>query len=518
MARLGHPHQQYGARGQRGGHSRGGGAMPANSRFNDVASYATDTSSITNPVELGSFDDDEDDSVGNENDDGVVSFGVDDATSVLTGLTGWTSANAAATEVSELGASEAQSNFPIGASKSYRSAYTEDDHNDGDGGEEAGRGAAMALSFETDGSIEISPKRSGRKPKEKGGRGGDTREPLMVIPLGRAVHLSAPSPSNCTKSPRSSKGKGYGAHLLLPTASVQSCQSGMSHSSRGSNWSKKRHPIPPLRDPAMDDDEKDQQWEENCNYDINSTLMFLVLESRDWVEAVSLLDGKGLENRNDMWNLGSLFGVKSKREEDKAKEGRVAETRKKELRSQAQTWIIRSERNGVLRWRMLPLHAAMAFTVRNRDDKGMLALHHCFKYGANDQVLELLLNVFPEALTVRDNKGRLPLPCMPRNGNDNERRSHISTLFADFQVELARKKMGLGEAGEGRPGGLPPPVAPLNSRTTSLRAREGKVWTSPAGTLSTARRYDAPGLGYGQVARALPVPRPQQDAGRIKGG
>ncbi|KAL7545270.1 hypothetical protein ACHAWF_008616 [Thalassiosira exigua] len=201
---------------------------------------------------------------------------------------------------------------------------------------------------------------------------------------------------------------------------------------------------------------------------------------------------------------------------------------------------------------MLPLHAALAFNapfdvvlrlyhlypgaVRNRDDQGMLALHHCFKYGAEDRVLELLLNVFPEALTVRDDKGRLPLACTPRNGSDNERRSHILTLFADFQVELARKEMGKGEGGEGVASVGPPPVAPSNSGTTSSRAGAGKVGTmdapadaedppeeagsqpsvrttspkstSPAGTLGAAPRYDAPGLGYGQVAYGAARPMP----------
>ncbi|KAL7554258.1 hypothetical protein ACHAWF_017685, partial [Thalassiosira exigua] len=151
-------------------------------------------------------------------------------------------------------------------------------------------------------------------------------------------------------------------------------------------------PVLPLRDPAMDDVEKDQQ----------STVMFLVLELRDQVEAVSLPDGKGQENRNDMWNLGSLFGVKPKREEDKAQGGAGG----RNLEEGAP--IAGPDCNGVLRWRMLPLHAALAFSapfdvvlrlyhlypgaVHNRDDQGMLALHHCFKYGAEDRVLELLLN------------------------------------------------------------------------------------------------------------------------------
>jgi hypothetical protein len=69
----------------------------------------------------------------------------------------------------------------------------------------------------------------------------------------------------------------------------------------------------------------------------------------------------------------------------------------------------------------------------------MLPLHHCFKYGNEDKILEFLLDVFPEALTVMDDKGRLPLGCTPKDGSENERRTNILVLFANFQVEMAKK-------------------------------------------------------------------------------
>ena len=49
--------------------------------------------------------------------------------------------------------------------------------------------------------------------------------------------------------------------------------------------------VPPLRDPNADDSEEDQVWEEDCNYDINPTHLFRVLEGRNWDEAAALLDG-----------------------------------------------------------------------------------------------------------------------------------------------------------------------------------------------------------------------------------
>lgn len=384
----------------------GAGILPApGSRFNDMASYVTDTSSITNPVELGGF------SYSSEDD-------VDDATSALTGLTGWTSGRpggrvergdhvsevGAESEVSELG--DESANFPLGA-KSYRSYGSE-------------------VKFEIDnGSVEITSTNGDYNVSKKGGR-----NPLAPIPTGR----------------KSSKSYG-GVPPLSPTSSI------LSSASNVSNKSKKRDPVPQMRDPNMDDSES-QMWEEDCNYDINPTLMFLVLESRDWAEVISLLDGKGLENKNDAWNLGSLFGGSKKKATDDTE---LTKKRKAELKTQSRTWIVRRERNGTLRWRMLPLHAALAFNapfevvlrlyhlypgaVRCRNDQGMLPLHHCFKFGNEDKVLELLLDVFPEALTVVDDRGRSPVECTPKDGSDNERRSNILTLFTKFMVEMEKKEL-----------------------------------------------------------------------------
>ena len=382
---------------------------------NDSASCVTDTSSITNPTEFGfiySNDDDEDDNdkVRNDNNDEVVSF-LDSATSALTGFPG-------AGGISEWGFSE----------NSLSSATSE---------------RMSTISFDMNGSIEASlddievhacPHSSNKNTKH---RHGHDRKPLVVIPPGKEMQFRSPKSNRVV-----------GDEFSSSSSSVVSARS---------SASKKRAPVPPLRDPNLDDTEEDQMWEEDCNYDINPTLMFLVLESCDWKEAVSLLDGKGLENKGNVWNLGHLFG--GNRNQVIADD--LAKKRKKELRSQARTWIVRRERNGVLRWRMLPLHAAMAFNapfdvvlrlyhlypgaVRCRNDEGMLPLHQCFKHGNNDKVLELLLDVFPEALDVVDDKGRLPLGCTPTNGSDNERRSNILKLFSNFQVEKALKEKNISD-------------------------------------------------------------------------
>jgi hypothetical protein len=80
----------------------------------------------------------------------------------------------------------------------------------------------------------------------------------------------------------------------------------------------------------------------------------------------------------------------------------------------------------------------------------MLPLHHVFMYGNEDRILELFLDVFPEALTVADDRGRLPLGCTPQDGSDNERRSNILDLYSKFMVELATKVLAEEAGGKKR--------------------------------------------------------------------
>ncbi|KAL7554675.1 hypothetical protein ACHAWF_018217 [Thalassiosira exigua] len=84
----------------------------------------------------------------------------------------------------------------------------------------------------------------------------------------------------------------------------------------------------------------------------------------------------------------------------------------------------------VLRWRMLPLHAAMLFGAppdvvkalikahpagcSARDDQGSLPLHLAFRSGASEEMVLLLLDAYPQAIERSDNKGRLPSMLAPR--------------------------------------------------------------------------------------------------------
>lgn len=91
---------------------------------------------------------------------------------------------------------------------------------------------------------------------------------------------------------------------------------------------------------------------------------------------------------------------------------------------EARVWVSRRESDGNLRWRLLPIHAAMVFkapknVVKNllaayppgaaaQDDRGMLPLHLAFRTGAPESIVNLLLEAFPQAIDIQDHKGRIP--------------------------------------------------------------------------------------------------------------
>jgi hypothetical protein len=85
----------------------------------------------------------------------------------------------------------------------------------------------------------------------------------------------------------------------------------------------------------------------------------------------------------------------------------------------------------VLRWRMLPIHAAIIFNAPTAlikallkaypggcsasDDQGMLPLHLAFRSQSSEEVVMVLLDVYPEAIERGDLKGRVPSQLGPKN-------------------------------------------------------------------------------------------------------
>jgi len=92
---------------------------------------------------------------------------------------------------------------------------------------------------------------------------------------------------------------------------------------------------------------------------------------------------------------------------------------------EARAFICRREKEGRVRWRLLPLHAAIVFKApeevirtilgafpegsEEKDDQGMLPLHLAFRNSATEEVVHLLLLAFPQSINSPDRKGRIPL-------------------------------------------------------------------------------------------------------------
>jgi len=99
-------------------------------------------------------------------------------------------------------------------------------------------------------------------------------------------------------------------------------------------------------------------------------------------------------------------------------------SRIKTFPNEVRTWIKRMD--GIkIKWRMLPLHAAILFnaptsvvealldayqdSIKYQDDMGMLPLHLVLRKSDPDhETVDLIMNRYPGAVIVKDNKGRTP--------------------------------------------------------------------------------------------------------------
>jgi hypothetical protein len=124
---------------------------------------------------------------------------------------------------------------------------------------------------------------------------------------------------------------------------------------------------------------------------------------------------------------------------------------------EVRTWIVRKDRSLQVRWKLLPLHAAIIFQSPNfmvsallekypaaasrKDDQGMLPLHLAFRHKQEDEdLLELLLVQYSKAVMVKDRRERVPL----EHGRDSKFSAKLMRLYADATVAGSRTMSGLG--------------------------------------------------------------------------
>jgi hypothetical protein len=148
-----------------------------------------------------------------------------------------------------------------------------------------------------------------------------------------------------------------------------------------------------------------QQEESICDYDKNVTELYQLLEANNW---------------------------------DRAR------IRARSVPREVRTWIVRRDgETGKVRWKLLPLHAAVIFQAplpiikamldvypkasSQCDDQGMLPLHLAFRHKQQDEtLLEILLEQYPRAVSIKDRRDRLPI----EHGADLQFSSKLMHLYA----------------------------------------------------------------------------------------
>jgi hypothetical protein len=197
------------------------------------------------------------------------------------------------------------------------------------------------------------------------------------------------------------------------TSRERSTQNVAQTETRGHSTSRERSTqnISSTRDPPPRD-HLDEAGESLCDYDTSATMLYELLESSCWEKARSRCRSHPTEVR---------------------------------------TWIVRKDKSLRVRWKLLPLHAAIIFQSPNfvvsallerypgaasrKDDQGMLPLHLAFRHKQEDEdLLELLLVQYPKAVMIKDRRDRVPL----EHGRECKFSAKLMRLYADATVAGSR--------------------------------------------------------------------------------
>lgn len=251
------------------------------------------------------------------------------------------------------------------------------------------------------------------------------------------VRSSSPSPSTernystlksklQSRVPTTSHHRTFSRHGLPSTNRTSSAAAAAARARLSIEVAREEH-----RDEAPSRDE----GETVCDYDTSATVLYELLESSTWERA---------------------------------------RARCRSHPEEVRTWIVRKDKSLAVRWKLLPLHAAIIFQSPNflvsalldqypaaasrKDDQGMLPLHLAFRHKQEDEdLLELLLVKYPKAVMTKDRRDRVPL----EHGRESKFSAKLMRLYADA-VTAASRLMGRQ--------GNSSPHAPILALTTGERA------------------------------------------------
>ncbi|GKY94455.1 hypothetical protein MPSEU_000411400 [Mayamaea pseudoterrestris] len=157
------------------------------------------------------------------------------------------------------------------------------------------------------------------------------------------------------------------------------------------------------------------------DYSKHCTTLYKMIEEQDWETVAKFLD-------TGYW-IGSLWADKLTPVE------------------QAKTWVTRfdPEDTTKIKWSQLPLHLAIVIeapvsiirrlvetypkALKCTDDEHMLPFHLAMRHGATDEVVDYLLQGFPDAVNVKGKNSRSALECAMRSRK--KARARMLTVFLD---------------------------------------------------------------------------------------
>lgn len=129
----------------------------------------------------------------------------------------------------------------------------------------------------------------------------------------------------------------------------------------------------------------------------------------------------------------------------------------KQFNKDCKTWVVARglTKNAQLRFRALPLHAALVFgapddlvmkilnaypnATRGRDVKGRLPIHLAFEHNASEEVVSSIIEIFPKGFFATDKKDKAPLDYVNANMKHASLKRFIPLILAN-KVEDERAK------------------------------------------------------------------------------
>ena len=135
-----------------------------------------------------------------------------------------------------------------------------------------------------------------------------------------------------------------------------------------------------------------------------------------------------------------------------------------QFNKECKTWVVaRGKQKDQLRFRALPLHAALVFgapvelvkkilnayplAARGRDVKGRLPIHLAMEHNASEELVGLIINAFPKGMLIVDKKNMTPLDYINNNTTRVYMKKYLPQIIAaKVEVESAKWEAAQAEA------------------------------------------------------------------------